>query len=84
MPKTIQQAIAFPVPPERLYRTYLSARAHAAACLILALHLSPGGSRLEMVHANVPDAHVGGITRGWRTYYWNPWRTYLKKTMRAR
>ncbi len=32
MPKTIEQAITFPVPPERLYRLYLNAREHAAAC----------------------------------------------------
>ena len=32
MPKTIEQAITFRVPPERLYRLYLDAREHAAAC----------------------------------------------------
>ena len=32
MAKTIEQALAFPVAPERLYRVYLNAREHAAAC----------------------------------------------------
>ena len=32
MAKTIQQVITFPAPPERLYRTYLSAREHEDAC----------------------------------------------------
>ena len=32
MPRTIEQALTFRATPERLYRTYLSARAHATAC----------------------------------------------------
>jgi activator of HSP90 ATPase len=52
--------------------------------LILGLHRARRGSRLEMVHANVPDAHARSITKGWRTYYWNPWRAYFKKTKTAR
>lgn len=32
MPKTIEQAITFPVLPERLSRLYLNAREHATAC----------------------------------------------------
>lgn len=32
MAKTIQQAITFSAPPERLYRMYLNAREHEGAC----------------------------------------------------
>ncbi len=32
MAKTIEQAITFAAPPQRLYRMYLSAREHEAAC----------------------------------------------------
>ncbi len=32
MPRTIEQVVTFPAPPERLYRIYLSAPEHAAAC----------------------------------------------------
>lgn len=140
MAKTIQQAIAFPVPPERLYRLYLNAREHAAACggwgkakiaarvggrmemapyikgeflclvpgrmivqtwrganwkrtdldsvLILTFHRVRGGSRLAMVHANVPDANaksIGRITGGWHGHYWRPWKAYFgKKRSRRR
>ena len=130
MPRAIQQTITFPVPPEQLYRIYLSSRQHSAACgwgdativpkvggrmvmgshirgaflllrrgriivqtwrgsnwkrsdpdsvLVLTFHRYRRGCRLTMVHANVPDAHAKSITGGWRTYYWNPWTTYLKK-----
>jgi len=131
MPRTIEQAVTFRTTPERLYRLYLSARQHAAACggwgkakiqaraggrmemaphikgkflslvpgklivqtwrgsdwkrsdldsvLILSFARRPGACRLVMVHANVPDAHARGITKGWFTYYWQPWKTYLRK-----
>ena len=32
MPRTIQQSITLPAPPERLYRIYLRVREHEAAC----------------------------------------------------
>ena len=111
MPKTIEQAITFRVPPERLYRLYLNAREHAAACgtflllmpgrmivqtwrgsnwkrsdldsvLTFTFEGVPGGSRLTMVHANVPDANaksIGSRTGGWHGHYWRPWKAYLKR-----
>jgi len=45
----------------------------------LAFDKAPGGAVVTMVHANVPDAHARGITKGWFTYYWQPWKTYLRK-----
>jgi activator of HSP90 ATPase len=35
--------------------------------------------RIQLVHANVADRDVRGVTKGWKTYYWTPWRAYLKK-----
>ncbi len=46
--------------------------------LILTFHRVRGGCRMEMVHANVPDPHARSITSGWRTYYWTPWKAYLR------
>ncbi len=134
MPKTIEQAITFRVPPERLYRLYLNAREHAAACggwgrakitprvggrMAMAPHIKgkflllvpgrmivqtwrgsnwktsdldsvltftfrriPGGARLTMVHANVPDDRaksIGSRTGGWHGHYWRPWRAHLRR-----
>jgi uncharacterized protein YndB with AHSA1/START domain len=132
MPRTIQQTITLPVSPAVLYRTYLSARRHTAACgwgrasitprvggrmaqaphirgkflhldpgrlivqtwrergwkrsdpdsvLSLAFHPRPRGAQIVMVHTNVPDAHARSIARGWYTYYWRPWRAYLRTVM---
>ena len=137
MPKTIEQAIAFPAPPGRLYKLYLSAREHEAACggwgkakidakvggqmtmapyiqgkflalvpgrmivqtwrggdwrkgdlesvLILTFQAAGKGSRLTMVHANLPDhkaRSIGSPTDGWMKHYWNPWKAYLRKRKR--
>ncbi len=32
-----------------------------------------------LVHANVPEHDHKGVTRGWPTYYWQPWKEYLKR-----
>ncbi len=84
MARTIEQTVTFPQSPERLYRIYLSAREHAAACGWGRARITPriGGGRLEMIHANVPDPYVKSIAGGWRLYYWKPWKAYLKKTRR--
>ena len=53
-------------------------RSELDSVLFLLFERRHGGCRLVMVHANVPDAHAAGITRGWRKYYWRPWTAYLK------
>jgi len=35
--------------------------------------------RIQLVHVNVADRDVRGVTEGWKKYYWKPWRAYLKK-----
>jgi activator of HSP90 ATPase len=32
---------------------------------------------LTMVHANIPDQHVKHIDKGWKDYYWTPWKMHL-------
>jgi activator of HSP90 ATPase len=53
---------------------------------ILILTFSPRGrsGRIRLVHANVADRDVRGVTKGWPKYYWKPWRAYLTKKRRAR
>ena len=50
--------------------------------LILTFSGARGGARLDLVHANIPDRRVAGIRRGWHTYYWRPWRRYLRRARR--
>ena len=45
----------------------------------LILRFTPKGrsGRIDLVHANVPDHDYRGVNRGWKQYYWRPWRRYL-------
>ena len=52
--------------------------------LVLVFSKVRGGGRVTMIHANVPDAHVASITRGWTEYYWDRWKAYLRRSSRAR
>lgn len=36
--------------------------------------------RIDLVHVNVPDHDYRGVNRGWKQYYWRPWRKYLART----
>ncbi len=47
--------------------------------LILTFWPRGKSGRIELVHVNVADRDVRGVTEGWRKYYWKPWRAYLKK-----
>lgn len=47
--------------------------------LVLTFRPTETGTELEMVHANVPDAEADDIKKGWKQYYWDPWKAYIKK-----
>jgi activator of HSP90 ATPase len=46
--------------------------------LILAFSPTGRGGRIDMTHVNVADRDAEGVRKGWKTYYWAPWRKYLK------
>jgi activator of HSP90 ATPase len=48
---------------------------------ILILTFWPRGrsGRIELVHVNVADRDVAGVRKGWKRYYWIPWRAYLRR-----
>ena len=35
--------------------------------------------RIDLMHVNVADHDVEGVSEGWKKYYWDPWRAYLSK-----
>jgi activator of HSP90 ATPase len=45
----------------------------------LVLTFTPEGShgRIDLVHLDVPEHDYRGVTEGWQSFYWTPWRTYL-------
>jgi activator of HSP90 ATPase len=45
--------------------------------LVLTFSQTPTGGRVDLVHANVPEHDLAGVTKGWNKYYWEPWRAYL-------
>lgn len=45
--------------------------------LILSFHADKRGGRIELAHVNVPENRVTSVRRGWRDYYWTPWRALL-------
>ncbi len=55
-------------------------KADLDSILILTFAKAPGGARLTLVHANVPDRKSPSINKGWHTHYWNRWKAYLKRT----
>ena len=46
---------------------------------VLILRFSParGGTRVDLTHVGVPAHDHKGVTKGWRSFYWLPWRTAL-------
>lgn len=45
----------------------------------LIIRFTPVGkrARIDLVHVNVPDHDYAGVNKGWKNYYWKPWRRYL-------
>jgi activator of HSP90 ATPase len=69
------------IQPKRLIvQTWRSARWPVEAVdsvLVLTFVPDKEGTQIELVHANVPDDDFAGVSHGWETYYWGPWRRYL-------
>jgi activator of HSP90 ATPase len=36
------------------------------------------GAKLSLTHVGVPPYDHKGVTQGWKKYYWEPWKQYLK------
>ena len=48
--------------------------------LILSFEDTKAGGRVNMVHANVADHDAKGVSAGWKNFYWDSWRKYLRET----
>ncbi|MGH9703922.1 MAG: SRPBCC domain-containing protein [Candidatus Acidiferrales bacterium] len=47
--------------------------------LVITFEKVEGGTRVDLVHSNVPEHDHKGVSKGWPKYYWKPWKEYLKK-----
>jgi activator of HSP90 ATPase len=45
--------------------------------LVLRFLDTPKGGMVKLVHANVPDHDLKGVTAGWHQFYWRPWLKFL-------
>jgi activator of HSP90 ATPase len=47
----------------------------------LIIRFTPKGKAgcVDLVHVNVPDHDYNGVNKGWKNYYWKPWRKYLAR-----
>jgi activator of HSP90 ATPase len=50
----------------------------ADSILILTFVQTGKRGRIDLVHINVPAHDFKGVTEGWKKYYWNPLRIYLR------
>jgi activator of HSP90 ATPase len=51
----------------------------ADSTLILSFQTDPIGGQIDLIHLDVPDHDLVGVTEGWEKYYWTPWRRYLEQ-----
>jgi uncharacterized protein YndB with AHSA1/START domain len=69
------------VEPKRLIvQTWRSANGPAEvvdSVLVLTFLPQGNGSRMELVHVNVPDDDFAGVSQGWEKFYGTPWRAHL-------
>ena len=69
------------VPGSLIVQTWRSGKFHKGdPDSTLILRFVPVGrkGRIELTHVNVPKHDLRGVTQGWKHYYWEPWRRYLK------
>lgn len=47
--------------------------------LILSFPAMPKGGRIDLVHVDVPDHDLQGVTEGWEKHYWTPWQAFIER-----
>jgi hypothetical protein len=45
--------------------------------LILTFTAEGAAGRIDLIHLDVPGQDYLGVSNGWETHYWTPWRRYL-------
>lgn len=66
----------------QLWRSTGFKKSDADSILILTFNKTPSGTRVDLVHVNVPEQDHKGVTNGWTKFYWDPWRKYLAAAKR--
>jgi activator of HSP90 ATPase len=61
------------------WRSTTFKKSDADSTLILRFTQKGRRGRIDLVHVNVPDHDYQGVNKGWKRYYWKPWRKYLAR-----
>ncbi len=73
------------VPNEMIVQTWRSEKFHKGdADSVLALHFAKvkNGTRISLVHSNVPDHDHADVNKGWHRFYWKPMAQTLRGSKR--
>jgi activator of HSP90 ATPase len=46
--------------------------------LVLLFSNTSRGGQIELIHVGMPSYDYLPIRKGWQTYYWKPWKNYLR------
>ena len=57
-------------------------RDHDSTLILRFLPAGRNRGRIDLVHVNVPSHDYRGVNKGWKNYYWKPWRKYLARLNR--
>ncbi len=69
------------VPNKMIVQTWRSSafkKSDADSILVITFTKTSSGTRVDLVHVNVPEQDHQGVTEGWNKYYWEPWCAYLR------
>jgi activator of HSP90 ATPase len=50
--------------------------------LVLRFEKTKGGATVYLAHVGVPPYDHKGVTKGWKSYYWEMWGEYFKERKR--
>jgi activator of HSP90 ATPase len=51
--------------------------------LVVRFEKTKKGAAAHLAHVGVPSHDHRGVTQGWKKYYWEPWKKYLKGRKRG-
>jgi activator of HSP90 ATPase len=73
--------------PERMivqaWRSSAWKKADPDSILVVRFEKTTGGATAFLTHVGVPKYDHGGVTKGWKKYYWKPWKKHLATRKRS-
>lgn len=77
----LQGKILLTVPHRLIVQSWRSAsfkEGDPDSTLILSLSPEGDGTRVDLVHLDVPEHDHASVQKGWENHYWTPWRAHLE------